>query len=217
MPAVSTIFYGHLHTEVGFYPPFSIVGGKDFQRNGQSVDENGYETYLLADEATGWIKNRDKSQPFFLYMPFIAPHEPLDAPPELQQKYKDIKDDRGPGRSPSDKISRMARLTMQKSRRPLYAAVVDAMDRAMGQVLQALEEEGIAENTIVLFFSDNGATRVYGRGGGDNSPLRGGKAETYEGGIRVISLLRWPQGWKNHGPDHDGHGRFSHTRCCRRR
>lgn len=189
-------FYGHLHTEVGFYPPFSIVGGKDFQRNGQSIVENGYETYLLADEATSWIKNRDKSRPFFLYMPFIAPHEPLDAPPELQEKYKDIKDDRGPGRSPSDKISRMARLARQKSRRPLYAAVVDAMDRAMGQVLQALEEEGIAENTIVLFFSDNGATRVYGRGGGDNSPLRGGKAETYEGGIRVISLLRWPAGLK---------------------
>jgi arylsulfatase A-like enzyme len=59
-------FYGHLHTEVGFYPPFSNVGGKDFQRNGQSIDEDGYETYLLAQEATRWIKNRDKSRPFFL-------------------------------------------------------------------------------------------------------------------------------------------------------
>ena len=66
------------------------------------------------------------------------------------------------------------------------------MDQAVGRVLKTLDEEGIADNTIVMLFSDNGATRVYGRGGGDNSPFRGGKAEVYEGGIRVVSLLRWP-------------------------
>jgi arylsulfatase A-like enzyme len=79
------------------------------------------------------------------------------------------------------------------SRRPLYAAVVDAMDQANGRVLDTLDSENIADNTIVLFFSDNGATRVDGRGGGDNAPLRGGKAEGYEGGIRVAALARWPQ------------------------
>jgi len=185
-------FYGHLHTEVGYYPPFANLGGKDFQRNGKSIDESGYETHLLAREAASWISARDKEKPFFLYVPFLAPHEPLAAPDELVEKYADLKDERPPARSPSDKLSRMAKWTGRKSRRPLYAATVEAMDQAIGRILDTLEKEGIADDTLVLFFSDNGATRVYGRGGGDNSPLRGGKAETYEGGIRVISLIRWP-------------------------
>jgi arylsulfatase A-like enzyme len=185
-------FYGHLHTEVGFYPPFANLGGKDFQRNGKSIDEAGYETYLLADESRRFIKARDKSKPFFLYIPFLAPHEPLDAPEELKAKYQHLEDKRPPARSRSDKMSEMAIKAGFKSRVPLYAAVVDAMDQAVGKVLQTLEEEGIDDNTIVLFFSDNGASRVFTQGGGDNSPLRGGKAETYEGGIRVVSLLRWP-------------------------
>jgi arylsulfatase A-like enzyme len=66
-------------------------------------------------------------------------------------------------------------------------------DGHVGQLLDKIDKLGIADNTIVMFFSDNGATRVYGRGGGDNAPFRGGKAEVYEGGIRVMSLLRWPE------------------------
>lgn len=185
-------FYGHLHTEVGFYPPFANLGGKDFQRNGKSIDDEGYETYLLASETSKYIKNRDKSKPFFLYIPFLAPHEPLAAPEALKDKYKDLKDNRSPARSPSDKISERSIAAGAKTRVPLYAAVVDALDQAIGRVLTTLEEEGIDDNTIVLFFSDNGASRMFTQGGGDNAPLRGGKAETYEGGIRVISLLRWP-------------------------
>lgn len=74
-------FYGHLHTEVGFYPPFNSVGGKDFQRNGESIDDEGYESYLLAEEVSRYIKDRDPDRPFFIYMPFIAPHTPLEPPP----------------------------------------------------------------------------------------------------------------------------------------
>ena len=185
-------FYGHLHTEVGFYPPFSNQGGKDFQRNGVSIDDDGYETFLLANEVSRYIRERDKQKPFFVYMPFLAPHTPLDAPEELQQKYKDINTDLAPARSgTTDATREMARKRGEPSARPMYAAVVDAMDQAIGQVLQTLDREGLADNTIVLFMSDNGGA-AYSVGGADNAPLRGGKAETFEGGIRVISLLRWP-------------------------
>ena len=185
-------FYGHLHTEVGYFPPFANQGGKDFQKNGVSIDDQGYETFLLADEASRWIKARDKEKPFFLYMPFIAPHTPLDAPEDLKAKYADLEDDRLPARSRNtDRTRRIARLTLRPSARPMYAAVVDAMDQAIARVLTSLDEEGIADDTIVLFFSDNGGA-AYATGGADNVPLRGGKGEAFEGGIRVASVLRWP-------------------------
>ena len=82
---------------------------------------------------------------------------------------------------------------LQPSARPVYAAVVDAMDQAIGRVLDALDRAGIADDTLVLFFSDNGGA-AYATGGADNVPLRGGKGETFEGGIRVVSVLRWPGG-----------------------
>jgi arylsulfatase A-like enzyme len=189
-------FYGHLHTEVGFYPPFANTGGKDFQRNGVSIDGDGYETFLLADEVSRYILERDQSKPFFVYMPFIAPHTPLDAPQELQDKYKDINTDLEPSRAKAtDDTRRMSKLMLRPSARPMYAAVVDGMDQAIGQVLDTLDSEGIADNTIVLFLSDNGGA-AYSVGGADNVPLRGGKGETFEGGIRVVSVMRWPEAIK---------------------
>ena len=190
-------FFGHLHTEVGYFPPFKNQGGKDFQQNGQSIPddaiaEDAYESFVLADEAVRFIEDRDKSRPFFLYMPFIAPHTPLDAPDDLKAKYKDLEDDRLPTRSRNtDRSRQIAKLTLRPSARPMYAAVVDAMDQAIGRVLDAIDEQGIADDTIVLFFSDNGGA-AYATGGADNVPLRGGKGDTFEGGIRVVSLLRWP-------------------------
>ncbi len=185
-------FYGHLHTEVGYFPPFANQGGADFQRNGESIEADGYETFVLADEAVRWIEARDASKPFFMYVPFIAPHTPLDAPGDLKAKYADLEDDREAARSDmTDSTRRYRKLMLRPSARPLYAAVVDAMDQAIGRVLDVLDREGIAENTIVLFFSDNGGA-AYALGGADNVPLRGGKGETFEGGIRVVSVMRWP-------------------------
>ena len=182
-------FYGHMHTEVGYFPPFANQGGIDFQRNGTTISDKGYETFLLADEATRWIEARDKEKPFFLYMPFLAPHTPLEAPDDLVKKYADLEDKRELTRSLS--IDRTRTLNgFSPSARPMYAAVVDGLDQAIGQVLDTLSAEGIEEETIILFSSDNGGA-AYAGGGADNFPLRGGKGDTYEGGIRVIAAMKW--------------------------
>jgi arylsulfatase A-like enzyme len=189
-------FYGHLHTEVGYFPPFASQGGRDFQQNGESLEGSDYETFVLAKEAERWLAQRDKSKPFFLYIPFIAPHTPLEAPADLLRKYENMDDDRQPARSrQTDQTRRIARLMMMPSARPTYAAVVDAMDQAVGRVLAVLDEQAIANNTIVVFLSDNGGA-AYATGGADNVPLRGGKGETFEGGIRVVSVVRWPDAIK---------------------
>ena len=182
-------FYGHMHTEVGYFPPFANQGGIDFQRNGTTISDKGYETFLLADEATRWIEARDKEKPFFLYMPFLAPHTPLEAPDDLVKKYADLEDKRELTRSLS--IDRTRTLNgFSPSARPMYAAVVDGLDQAIGQVMDILSAEGIEEETIILFSSDNGGA-AYAGGGADNFPLRGGKGDTYEGGIRVIAAMKW--------------------------
>jgi len=186
-------FYGHLHTEVGYFPPFASLGGKDFQRNGQSIDDSGYETYLLADEVSRYIVNRDQEKPFFIYMPMLAPHTPLQAPADLIAKYADMDDERPPSRSEmADRTRLISKVTGRGSARPIYAAVVDAMDQAIGQVMDTLDKQGVSDNTLVLFFSDNGGA-TYASGGADNSPLRGGKGDTFEGGIRVVAVARWPE------------------------
>jgi arylsulfatase A-like enzyme len=186
-------FYGHLHTEVGYFPPFANQGGRDFQRNGETIADEAYETFLLGKEGARWIRDRDENRPFLLYMPFIAPHTPLEAPDDLIAKYEDMDDDRKPARSPqTDDSRRISRLIGQEGNvRATYAAVVDAMDQAIGMVLEALDDEGVTDDTIVLFFSDNGGA-AYALGGADNVPLRGGKGDTFEGGIRVVSVMRWP-------------------------
>ncbi len=161
-------FFGHLHTEVKYWEHSAPGGGHDFQHNGKSVRREGrYLTDVHGEQAVRFIKERDRSRPFFLYVPFLAPHTPLEAPKELVAKYAHRKD-------PVQRV---------------FAAMVDSMDRAVGAILDTLESEGLAENTIVVFLSDNGGPLM---SGAQNTPLRGGKLTTFEGGVRVVGMIRWP-------------------------
>jgi arylsulfatase B len=161
-------FYGHLHTNTNYYK-HTRENGHDLQQNGNSVSASGeYLTHLVAREAVRVIRERDASRPFFLYVPFTAPHSPMQAPKATIEKYAKLP---------------------KTAYRNVYAAMVDEMDQAIGQILAVLDEEQIAEETIVVFSSDNGGSDVYG---GTNAPLRGFKGQTFEGGIRVGAVIRWP-------------------------
>jgi len=168
-------YFGNLHTAVDYFQ-HTVQGGYDLQRNGQSVPAKGkYSTFLAGDEACQWVKNRDKSRPFFLYVAFLAPHNPMQAPKALIDKYNWI-----PAEAP----------VHRPMQRRINAAMIDAMDQAIGRLLNTLDQEGIADNTIVLFFSDNGGSIS---NGSSNAPLKGWKMQTFEGGIRVLSVIRWPE------------------------
>ncbi len=140
-------------------------GGLDWHRNDQPAREEGYTTDLLADESVRLIEKHDLSRPLFLYVPFNAVHSPLQAPESYLAKYKHIE---------------------PKNRR-IYAAMLACMDDAIGRIVSAIEKRGMKGNTLIVFCSDNGGTGV-----GDNGPLRGQKAQLYEGGVRVPAFAVWP-------------------------
>ena len=181
-------FFGHLHTQV-FYYDHSTSGGHDLQRNGKSIRRDGeYLTDVHGSEAVRFIRERDASKPFFLYVPFLAPHSPMEAPRELIAKYAT----REPAALPESNPLRASMTSEQiKQVGMVYAAMVDSMDQAVGTILDALDSEGIADDTIVLFVSDNGGFNGFGA---SNAPLRGEKMTVFEGGIRVPAVIRWPKG-----------------------
>ena len=158
-------FYGFMGAEIDYFKHTEQHGGGggriDWQRDGVTVNEEGYSTYLFADEAIRQLKQRDTKRPFFMEVAFNAPHDPFSAPDDLMARHK------------TDGV---------------YGAVIEALDIAIGHVLDALDEQGLRNNTIVLFYSDNGSdSRIT-----TNAPLRQGKFTVYEGGIRTVCVVRWP-------------------------
>ncbi|MGB8168341.1 MAG: sulfatase-like hydrolase/transferase, partial [Chthoniobacteraceae bacterium] len=134
-----------------------------------SQGHGGWSPDLEADKAIYHIQNRDTSKPMLLHLAFNAIHGPISAPPALITKY--------------------ANLGVTDTQRRLTCAAVDGMDQAMGRVLAALDAAGIANNTVVVWFSDNGGDETKGS---FNDPLRGDKGDSYEGGLRTPAGIRWP-------------------------
>lgn len=174
------LFRGHTGGCIDY---FTMTYGKipDWYHGLDLVSENGYATELIADEATHYLESRAKSEkPFFLYLAYNAPHfgkgySPKDDAPVniMQAQAADLK--------------RVASIE-DKVRRE-FAAMTVNLDDGVGQVLETLDQTGLADNTLVIFLTDHGGDPVYG---GSNLPLRGTKATLFEGGLRVPCVMRWP-------------------------
>ena len=146
----------------------------DWHRNEQTIREEGYSTDLIARECGRVIASHDSKKPFFIYVPFNAVHGPNEAPPELTKKYQAIVE-KLPGKLPPSKKSFLA----------LKYAMLESMDVAIGNILSDLDAKGVLDETLIVFFNDNGGRL-------DNPPYRGGKGDTFEGGVRVPCIFRWP-------------------------
>jgi arylsulfatase A-like enzyme len=155
----------------GYFDPY-----QDRLPNLPSRQEGEYLTDREADEAVGFIRQH-RDRPFFLYMSHYAVHAPLQSRPELTEKYE--------AKPP----------TQQKN--PVYAGMVESVDDATGKILATLDELDLANDTLVIFTSDNGGVDAAANGHPQsfythNGPLRMGKCWPYEGGIRVPAIVRWP-------------------------
>jgi arylsulfatase A-like enzyme len=144
-------------------------------------------TDRIATEAIKFIASH-KDKPFFAYLPFLAVHVPIGARPDLVEKYERKKQS-----APADAWGRERDSKVrQVQNNATYAAMIEQLDTAIGRVLHALETNGIAERTIVVFTSDNGGLATAEGHPTSNLPLRGGKGWPYEGGIRTPWIIRAP-------------------------
>lgn len=159
-----------------------------------------YLTDRLTDEAIKLIRENDGT-PFFLHLSHYAVHTRLEAPQSLVEKYERKARDLGLDKQNPIEVGEyfpcQHKRTLRVERRkfqshPVYAAMIENLDTNIGRVLAALAEKGIAENTIVVFTSDNGGLATSEGSPTCNAPLAEGKGWMYEGGTRVCQIIRWP-------------------------
>jgi arylsulfatase A-like enzyme len=141
-------------------------GGYDWHRNDKVAREEGYSTEQLAEEAVAWVNSLEKGKPFLMYVPFNAVHAPLQAPERYRTQFANIKGSRGQ-----------------------YAAMLSAVDEAIGKVTGAIDQLRGSDSTIYIFSTDNGGPAP-GKTT-SNGSLRAGKGTLYEGGVRSCAFMSW--------------------------
>lgn len=160
-------FYGFLGH--GGHDYFDLAISDDIRsiyRNRSPIDDTGYLTRNITKEAIAFIEEK-RDRPFFAYVPYNAVHNPLQAPQDYVRRYS----------SPDPQ-------------RNTYLAMLAIMDEGVGAILDTLDRLDLSDNTLVIFFSDNGGARGTTA---NNGALRNFKHSVYEGGLRVPFLLRWPE------------------------
>ena len=168
-------FRGFLGDMMDDYYHHRRAGVNYMRLNDKKIDPKGHATDLFTDWAIEYIEERSQPvagerRPFFLYLAYNAPHTPIQPPKDWLTKVKQ----REPGIT---------------DRRAKLVALIEHMDHGIGRVMDAIDAAGIADDTLVIFSSDNGGQVNVG---GTNGPLRGGKQDMYEGGIRVPQAAVWP-------------------------
>lgn len=147
-------------------------------------------TLRLADETAAFIRSQERDQPFLAMLSFYAVHSPVQTTRELWQKYRD-KAAKMPPRESRFEIDRTLPVRLVQDH-PVYAGMIETMDTAVGRVLQAIEDHGIADRTVVIFTSDNGGVASGDAYATSNAPLRVGKGRQWEGGLRVPYYIHVP-------------------------
>lgn len=186
-------FYGFVNTGIDYFTHERYGVPSMYRNNEPTIEDKGtYCTDLFRREAVRFLKAHH-DRPFFLYLPFNAPHNASNLDPRIRgaaqapESCKKLYPHLKPGYVTRERRGQTIEVPNTDKRRIEYLASVTCMDDAIGEILELLNEYDLTGNTIVVFLSDNG-----GGSGADNSPLRGRKAQMFEGGNRVPCIIRWP-------------------------
>ncbi len=163
LPYSNDMWPHHPAAKPGSYPPLPMIEGEKVVDDDVNAEEQARLTTLYTERAVKFI-NYHRDQPFFFYLAQTMPHVPLYA----SERFRST------------------------SRNGLYGDVLAEIDWSMGEILKALKSNGLEENTLVIFSSDNGPWLSYGDHAGSAGPLREGKGTCWEGGVRVPCIMRWP-------------------------